>query len=253
MDLTKKRPNAYDFLEIQNCLDDIKSEDPFEILFYGSRERGDQEPDSDFNFYLLASTQDQMKPGFIQRINSALNHLETISHVNLVAGDSDTFRIRMNLFEPSVVHMLEKATVFYGEHLFHGYQKEWETIKKNPIPLDKLVPFLNRRIHFYKSLNSRNEKDSAVRNERVYSLSIQVWALKNIPDLSLTELISLDIPIFYERMIPILYSTEVDDTILELMEGRRHWAEKKRALQRNSKSDIHESPRLLALQSTQSR
>lgn len=229
---TNSQPTPFDFLEIQNRLDEIHSDYPFEILFYGSRERGDNDLESDFNFYLLASTQDQMKPGFVQKVTSALQVLERIATVNLVAGDMDTFRLRLNLMEPSILHMLEYGTVFYGEHIFHKLQKDWEKMKTLPIPKDKLLPFLNRRVRFYKNLTPRTEKDDAVRMERVTSLSIQVWALKNIPDITATELIDLDIPSRAERMIPILYKKEWNEEVAELLEKKKEAIYLKRTLQK---------------------
>jgi predicted nucleotidyltransferase len=224
-------PNPIDYLIVQDRLEEVESGQPFEVIFYGSRERGDSQPDSDFNFYLLAHTQDQMKPGFIQKVTSALNTLEKIAPVNLVAGDLDSFRLRMNLFEPSVIHMLELGTVFYGDQIIHDLQKEWEKTKEKSIPIDRLVPFLSRRIRFYKNLKPRSEKEDAIRMERIMTLSIQVWVLQNIPDLSTTELIHLDIPIRSEQMIPSLYRSEMDEEISRFLGKRKEAREIKKLLQ----------------------
>lgn len=237
-------PSPQDYLDIQSRLEEIESELPFEIVFYGSRERGDFEADSDFNFYLLASTQDQMKPGFIQKVNSALNALEKIATVNLIAGDMDTFRLRMNLAEPSVVHMLELGTVFFGNRIFHDYQKEWESKRKQPLPKEKLVPFLKRRIQFYQNLKARTQKEDAVRRERVTTLAIQVWVLERITDLTVEELVALDIPSRSDRMIPTLYAREWDSEIGGLLESRAQAREDKRSTQRvynpvASRSSLH--------------
>jgi predicted nucleotidyltransferase len=247
------QPSPFDYLEIQDRLEEIESEDPFEILFYGSRERGDHEEDSDFNFYLLASTQDQMRPGFVQKVTSTLKILEKFATVNLVAGDKETFRIRLNLFEPSVIHMLEKGTVFFGDHIFHKFQKIWQSLQNEPIPKQKLIPFLNRRINFYRSLKARNEKDNAIRQERIYSLSIQVWALKHIQDISIQELIALDIPKECDMMVPVLYKNEFDPEIKELLLSRRDWQDKKRYAQTNHDYKLKESYLPGVLESTQSK
>ncbi|WCL47576.1 hypothetical protein [Leptospira sp. GIMC2001] len=229
---TDNKPTPRDYLEIQEKLEEIESNLPFEVLFYGSRERGDYDSESDFNFYLLASTQDQMKPGFIQKITNILNHLDKIAPVNLVAGDMDTFRLRLNLFEPSVVHLLELGGVFFGDRVLHGFQKEWNMIKANPIPKEKLVPFLNRRIRFYKNLTPRTEKEDAVRMERVASLSVQTWAIRSIPDISIHELVTLDIPARADKMIRAMYSKELDEEILDLLERKNEAISLKRVFQK---------------------
>lgn len=215
-----QNPNPSDYLKIFDKLEEIESDHPFEILFYGSRERGDYSEDSDFNFYLLASTQDQMKPGFIQKVTMALNILEKIAPVNLIAGDIDTFRLRLNLMEPTVVHLVNLGSVFYGDTHFHGFHKDWLQISKHPIPKEKLVPFINRRIRFYKNLNTRTEKEESVQMERVLTLSIQSWAIQNIKDISIQELITLDIPSRAEKMIRILYKNELDTDILSLLDNK---------------------------------
>lgn len=223
-----REPTPFDYLEIQEKLDEIPSEEPFEILYYGSRERGDYDWDSDFNFYLLASTQDQMRPGFIQKINLSLKVMEKIAPVNLVAGDKETFRVRMNLFDPCVLHMLDKAIVFYGDHIFHNFQKEWSSISKQPIPRSKLLAFLRRRKNFYKNLKSQNEKENAIRMERISTLDIQIWVLENIMDLSVIELIHLDIPSYCNEMIRELYKNEWNAEIKQLIVERNRWRLKKR-------------------------
>lgn len=228
-----QNPNPTDYLKIFERLEEIESDHPFEILFYGSRERGDYLEDSDFNFYLLASTQDQMKPGFIQKVTLALNILEKIAPVNLIAGDVDTFRLRLNLMEPTVVHLLNLGSVFYGETHFHGFHKDWEQIRKNTIPKEKLVPFINRRIRFYKNLSPRTEKEESIQMERVLTLSIQSWAIQKISDISIQELITLDIPSRSEKMIRTLYKNELDSEILSLLDNKTEAIALKKLFQRD--------------------
>lgn len=253
MKAAMNQPSPFDYLEIQDRLDEIESDHPFEILFYGSRERGDHTEDSDFNFYLLASAQDQMRPGFVQKVTSALGVLEKFATVNLVAGDMETFRIRLNLFEPSVIHMLERGIVFYGDHIFHNFQRSWQNLKKEPIPKQKLIPFLNRRINFYRSLKPRNSKDNAIRQERIVSLSIQVWALKTIEDISIEELIILDMPRESEKMISQLYKNEFDGEIKEHLLHRREWARRKKIEQSMGDSTSKNTYLPGVLESTQSK
>jgi hypothetical protein len=229
---TIQNPSPRDYLDIFEKLEEISFDYPFEILFYGSRERGDCTEDSDFNFYLLASTQDQMKPGFIQKITLALNHLEKIAPVNLIAGDVDTFRLRLNLMEPSVLHLLNLGSVFYGDSHLNGFNKDWEKLKNQPIPKEKLIPFLNRRIRFYKNLTPRSDKEESVRMERVVTLSIQSWAIQKISDISVPELIALDIPSRAEKMIHILYKNELDPEILNLLNDKKEAVALKKLFQR---------------------
>ncbi len=231
MNAILREPSPFDYLEIQEQLDEICSEESFEIIYYGSRERGDYEWNSDFNFYLLASTQDQMKPGFIQRVTQSLKVMERISAVNLIAGDKETFRVRMNLFDPAILHMLEKGIVFYGNHIFHKFQMEWQRMDKTHIPQEKLIPFLKRRRKFYTNLKSRNEKENSIRMERVSTLDIQIWVLENIDDISIPELIVLDMPSLCNRMIRELYRKEWNDEIHHLLVERNRWRIRKREIQ----------------------
>lgn len=76
---------------IKQNLQTVFSLKPFEILFYGSRQRGDFRDSSDFNFFLLADPSDQLKSTFLRAINAVLSPLEEIAPVQLVTADTDSF------------------------------------------------------------------------------------------------------------------------------------------------------------------
>ncbi|MCB1193876.1 MAG: hypothetical protein H7A23_09920 [Leptospiraceae bacterium] len=199
----------------------IKSYKPFEIIFYGSRARGDFTEFSDYNFYLLAHPTDQLNSGFVNEIAHALEYLESESAVSLVAGDVDSFQMRIKLFDPTVIHVCELGKLFYGDGEFIKICQEWQEVKKRPLQIDSLISFLENRYKFYKSLSPRGNKEDITRIERILSLNIQIWILKNIEDISLTELYYLDIPSRMLSLARTVYrsnSTKEFDLMLSIYE-----------------------------------
>lgn len=178
----------------------IKSFKPFEIIFYGSRARGDFTDVSDYNFYLLAHPTDQLNSGFVNNITKALEYLESESTVSLVAGDLESFQMRMKLLDPTVIHICELGKLFYGDGYFIKICQEWQEQKKRPFQLEPLIQFLENRYKFYKNLTPRGNKEDITRIEKILSLNIQIWILKNVEDISITELYYLDIP---ERLLSL--------------------------------------------------
>ncbi|MCE9501166.1 MAG: hypothetical protein K8R21_11820, partial [Leptospira sp.] len=111
------------------ALDVIKSQKPFQIIFYGSRQRGDFSEISDYNFYLIASPQDQIKSSFIQATTKALDQLGVEIPVSLIAGDYDSFKMRMRFFEPTSIHICELGNTFYGTGDFETITDVWRNLK----------------------------------------------------------------------------------------------------------------------------
>ena len=116
--------------EVKEKLDRVKSINPFQLIFYGSKSRGDDNDLSDYNFYLLASPTDQLRASFIQEISEALDFIDTSSAVSLVAGDMDSLSFRMRIFEPTAVHLCELGQSAYGKGQIEILRKEWESMKE---------------------------------------------------------------------------------------------------------------------------
>ncbi len=205
-------------------LDDLElviSHKPFQVLFYGSRERGDYDELSDLNFYLLAHSTDQMKPSFIESISSALNHLESVAPVNMIAGDTESLRMRMKIHEPGSIQLLENASVFYGETLWENLQNEWKSFRNREVSIIDLTSYLEKRIRFFKQQVTKNVKEEISQLERICTLTLHIWAIKNINDLTLSEIIKMDTPSQLVPLFKLLYHNEMDETTLELLDLNR--------------------------------
>ena len=206
-----------DFHSIQVKLHEIPCKNPYELIFYGSRARQEHEPLSDYNFYLIASPIDQLNSEFIQSIGKALDSLEEESSVSLVAGDKESFRMRMSIFEPTAVHLCETGIVIFGNDQFTAIQKEWQDYKNRTPNFTALIKYLENRYNFYKHLKPRNTKEDVSRVEKVLQLNLQLWILNHISDLTVTELWFMDIPSRLIQMMKELYVQDVPEEILLLV------------------------------------
>ncbi|MCE9499116.1 MAG: hypothetical protein K8R21_01155, partial [Leptospira sp.] len=81
----------------------------------------------------------------------------------------------------------------------------------------KLKQYIENRLKFFKNLKAKNPKDEISRLERVLALQIQFWVISNIHDVSIYELISLDIPVRVKPLIENLYKREVTDEVRNLL------------------------------------
>jgi hypothetical protein len=209
--------------EIVTNLRFIQSRKPFIVLFYGSRQRGDFKLESDYNFYLLASSVDQMQKSFLDEVSQAIQGDQKSSHVHLIVGDIDSFQDRMELREPCATHLMELGEPLSGQPEFLRLKTIWEKIKETPIPRNKLMQYLEKRIQFYQRLKHENPREELSRMEKMILLSIQAVVVHGTEDLSVGELTTLDIP---DRILPLckaLYQgigVELDDTLLMLEEVR---------------------------------
>lgn len=211
--------NSFLIYGISDQLENIKSSKPFQIIFYGSRERGDYTDISDYNFYLIASPTDQLRREFIQAINKSLNLLESISTVSLISTDPDSFRTRIRLFDPGAIHIADTGRVFFGAGEFDSIRKEWLEQKTAKTPdLEKLITFLDGRLKFFKKLTTKNPKEEVTRLERVIAYHIQIWCIEKIHDISAEELIALDIPSRIRPLIENLYENELNEDIKNLLD-----------------------------------
>jgi len=209
------------YTQVLDELEMIFSHKPFQVLFYGSWERGTPTPDSDLNFYLLAHSTDQMKSSFVDSVHGALSSLEVVAPLNMIAGDTESLRHRMRIFEPGCLQLLESASVFFGENLLDGLKREWQTWQNREIPRKELITYLEKRIRFFKQQTTRNQKEEISQLERIATLTLQVWALRTIPDLTVPELLKMDIPGQIGSLFRILYWQELDEKhskILDLAE-----------------------------------
>ncbi|MCZ8155611.1 MAG: hypothetical protein O9264_05805 [Leptospira sp.] len=205
------------YAKVLDHLEPISSHKPFQILFYGSRERGDHDDLSDLNFYLLAHSTDQMKPSFIESVSNALNQLEAVAPVNMIAGDSESLRLRMRIHEPGSIQLLENASVFYGDSIWENLQTEWSKIRTKEISTKDLSSYLEKRIRFFKQQVSKTAKDEVIQLERICTLTLHVWAINCISDISFSELLKMDTPSQIHPLFTNLYKHELDDTINELL------------------------------------
>lgn len=236
--------NPHLYAQVLDELELIPSTKPYQILFYGSRERGDYHEDSDLNFYLVAHSTDQMKSQFIDSISRALQKLEDVAPVNMIAGDADSLRHRLKISEPGSVQLLEASSIFFGEGIFEDLKADWEKWKGREIPKSDLIQYLEKRIRFFKQQVTRNIKDEIAQLERITTLTLHIWALQNIEDLTHIELLKMDTP---DQLVPLftnLYRKELEAPIWELLELQTKVRRLKidiRWKREVSREDIHET------------
>lgn len=191
-------------------MDSVESMKPFQIIYYGSREREEANEYSDYNFYLLASAADQIKTTFIQKINESLSTLEDNFPVTMIAGDIDSLMFRIKLFEPTAIHILELGRPIYGEKEFNKLKNEWQTeYKLKSVNIYKLTNYLESRVKFFRNLKAKNTKEDVNRIEKILCLNLQIWLINNIPDISVTELYFTDIPSRLVKLCKTLYKSEI--------------------------------------------
>jgi len=229
-----------DWEKIRFHLRKVFSVSPFHICFYGSRERGDFKEKSDYNFYLIASAEDQIRSNFIQEITKAIESAGK-KPVNLIAGDRESFIQRMEIFEPTAVHLLEFGRIIYGEREFLPVINEWKSVRKGPIDQSQILKYLENRTRFYKTLKPRQSKDDISRIEKILALTIQTWIIGCTDDLTVTELAFMDIPERLIKMVRSLYAGQIPKDILllatiyeEIHELKRNM----RSLSGTEKSDL---------------
>lgn len=206
------------FEEISEKLSQVKSSGAFQLLFYGSKFRGDDSLNSDYNFYLIASPTDQLQSSFTSKISDCLEIIDTHSSVGLIAGDFDSLKYRLKIFEPTSIHLVEYSEIVYGKGYIEKLRDYWSEIKKTPFDKKKLISYIENRAKFYKSLRSKNTKEDISRIEKVISLNIQIWVLHHISDISTTELGFLDIPSRLILIMRKLYKNDLDENVTKLVD-----------------------------------
>lgn len=204
------------FKEIKDRLDSMESTHPFQLLFYGSKYRGDDTELSDYNFYLIASPTDQLQSKFIQEISDSLEIIDTSSSVGLIAGDFNSLKYRLRIFEPTAIHLCEYSKIVFGENLIEQLQKDWSEMRKQPVDRSKVLSYTENRAKFYRNLKPKTTKEDINRIEKVISLNMQIWIFKNIEEISPTEICFMDIPERLISMIKVLYKSSLDENIMIL-------------------------------------
>jgi hypothetical protein len=204
--------------EISEKLSLVKSTGSFQLLFYGSKFRGEDTNNSDYNFYLIANPTDQLQSSFTSQISDCLEIIDTHSTVGLIAGDFDSLKYRLSIFEPTAIHLVEYSQIVYGKGYLEKLQSLWVEVKKNKIDRSKLKSYLQNRAKFYKNLRSKNTKEDISRIEKVISLNIQLWILNHIPDISTTEICFMDIPSRLISLIRKLYFNDADEDVNKLID-----------------------------------
>lgn len=184
----------------------VHSFQPFFVLHYGSRERGDYNETSDRNFFLLASGQDHIRTSFTHDVNSILSEY-FVEEVSLISGDKDSLLYRLEIFEPTAVHLLELGKPIFGINFFNTFQKKWEGIRNKRIDFRILQNYLEKRIKFYKSLESKTTQEDISRIQKIISLTIINWILYTLDEISITELTYFDIPTRLSRLVKEYYGT----------------------------------------------
>lgn len=235
--------NPWLYTQVLDDLESVFSHKPFQILFYGSWERGQANAESDLNFYLLAHSTDQMKASFVDSVLNALKPMGKVAPVNMIAGDSESLKHRMKLFEPGCVQLLENSSVFFGESLIDSLRVEWNKIKHNSIPRKELIQYLEKRIRFFKQQTTRNLKEEVGQLERLSTLSLHVWALRTIEDLTVSELLALDIPSQAVSLCRNLYHSELDDqtnALLQIIEQIYDCKKRVRLEREITREEMHE-------------
>jgi hypothetical protein len=218
------------FESIQQSLQGVHSLQPFQILFYGSRERGDHTEHSDYNFFMIASPQDQIRTGFINEVSEILHSIDKELPVTLITGDKDSMIYRMSIFEPTSVHLMEFARPIFGKTEFDALQSKWMESKKNGYDKQELLRYLENRSKFYRNINSKTTKDDIARIEKILSLNIQSWILEVIDDITVTEIAFLDIPSRLIQLIKHLYKSNLSEDVQLLISIYEEVHELKRSM-----------------------
>ncbi|PJZ76562.1 hypothetical protein [Leptospira neocaledonica] len=203
---------------IKENLSSVSSLKPFELIFFGSRQRGEGDESSDFNFLVLADPSDQLKGNFIREINRAMEPLQSQGQVNLLAADWDGFRTRMRSYDPGAIHICELGEPYFGSEYFPVIKEEWDKLKAEPIDGNNASKYLRKRYRFYKGIVPRNTKEDVVRMERLLTVYLQNWMFRHIEDLGIAEIVNSDIPSRIGPMFRALYSKEAKGNTLELLE-----------------------------------
>ncbi len=140
---------------------------------------------------------------------------------------------------------MEASSVFYGgRHLRGAIGNSGENGNRFEIPKKDLSIYLEKRIRFFKQQVTRNVKGEISQLERITTLTLHIWALQKIEDLTHVELLKMDTP---DQLVPLfsgLYRNEMDETTEELLDLSTKIRKMKvdaRNKREISREDIHES------------
>ncbi len=207
-----------------NLLESLKEElweienlEPFSLVFYGSRSRREEDVFSDYNFFLLASSSDILRSDFKRQLLDLLSLHFSENVINLSFNDFESFQMRINLFEPTACHIMELGEVVFGNESFSELQAFWNIKKKEPLQVEPLVAYLQKRIHFYNKLkNTKTLADNISRIESIILFRLQILIISLISDLTISEIAFLDIPSRLSKLIQTLYKNDLPSSILSI-------------------------------------
>lgn len=200
---------------VQN-FEQVKSVKPFQVLFFGSRSREEHDPTSDVNLYLIAAVEDQIQGSFLEKILLSVKPFEDLGQVEIGTGDPSGMLSRLRMWEPTAAHVIELGYPIFGKPELKVYYDEWEKAKQGTWNRTPLIEYLKMRREFYKKIEFDTKREESSRLERYVSYCIQIWVLEKVADLSLSEMIHLDIPNRIIDSLPVLYEEEWDDEIENL-------------------------------------
>lgn len=187
------------------------------MLFYGSRARREEDVFSDYNFFLLASSSDILRTDFKRQLTDLLSSHFPENVINLSFNDFESFQMRMDLLEPTACHVMELGEVVFGNDRFAELKEYWNSKKHDPIPVESLTAYLHKRIRFFNKLKStKTLTENISRIESIMLFRLQIIIISLISDLSISELVSLDIPARLPKLIQTLYKNELPYNLLSI-------------------------------------
>lgn len=220
-------------VSLQEDLKEVENLEPFTLVFYGSRARNEEDAVfSDYNFFVLASASDILRADFKRQVEGLLNSHFPDEVINLVFNDFDSFQLRMNVFDPTASHIMEYGQLVHGSSKFYELQKQWMSLRKEPVKIEPLLDFLEKRISFYNKLPAdKNLTENISRIEFIMILRLQIIILTLVHDLTLPEIIFFDMPTRFPRLATTMYRHDLPENILSIIDVYEEVHEAKRVAQ----------------------
>lgn len=139
------------------------------------------------------------------------------SIVDLSFNDFESFQMRMELLEPTACHVMELGEVVFGKDRFSELKESWNSKRRDSISVEALTEYLHKRAHFLGRLENTNTlAENISKIEAIMFFRLQVIIISLISDLTVSELVSLDIPSRLPKLIQTLYKNELPQNILPL-------------------------------------
>lgn len=166
---------------------------------------------------MLASSSDILRTDFKRQLIDLLSSHFPENVINISFNDFESFQMRMDLLEPTACHIMELGEVVFGGDRFYGLKEYWNSKKHTPISVEPLTAYLHKRIRFFNKFKStKTLTDNISRIEAIMLFRLQIIIISLIPDLTISELVSLDIPMRLPKLIQTLYKSELPQNILSI-------------------------------------